>query len=416
MPASIILSALVAVLVGFGGTLALVIAAAQALGADAAETASCVTAICLATAAATAALSIRHRIPIMAAWSTPGAALIAATTGMISLESAAGAFILAGGLIVLTAMVRPLGALIDSIPTSLAAAMLAGVLIRFVMPIFEQAQIEPGLVLPLVAVFLVVRLFSPAGAVLAALVAGLALTFSLGLAEPVAVTPRLSGLVFVAPEFEAQVLIGVGLPLYLVTMAGQNLPGFAVLRASGYPVPAQSILATTGVLSVVTALFGALTTNLAAITASICTGSDAHPDPAKRWLCGPVYAAGYLVLAGVGGYVVSLITAMPTALIATVAGLALLSPLVNALGAALAEPRQRLAATMTLAVTASGMALLGIGSAFWGLCAGLVVLGLDAAITKRRSISTPTTNAASPAGLAPQTDGGGEDSSGGRLR
>ena len=385
MRLSVVLSALVAVLVGFGGTMALIIAAMQALRADAAETSSAVTAVCLATAAATALLSVKHRLPIMAAWSTPGAALIAATAGTLSLESAVGAFIFAGMLIVVTALARPLGALIEAIPTSVAAAMLAGVLIRFAIAIFEQAELQPALVLPLVAIFLVVRLVSPAAAVPAALAAGLALTFGLDLAGPVTVAPELSTLVLVTPEFDASVLIGVGLPLYLVTMAGQNLPGFAVLRASGYPVPSRSILAVTGALSTIIGFFGAHTTNLGAITASICTGPDAHPDPAQRWLCGPVYAAGYLVLAAVGASVVSLIAAMPAALIATVAGLALIGPLVHALGSALAPAEDRLPATLTLVVTASGMVLGGIGSPFWGLAAGLAALALQRGADRLRA-------------------------------
>ena len=383
MRASVALSALVAALVGFGGTLALVVAAAQAVGADTAETGSWVTALCLSIAATSTYLSLRHRIPIITAWSTPGAALIAATAGTPSLQSAVGAFLFAGGLVLVTAALRPIAALIERIPTAVAAAMLAGVLVRFVMAIFEQAGDAPGLVLPLVGIFLLARLASPAGAVLVALAAGLLLSFGLGLAPNLAFSARLSGLELFLPRFDPAVLIGLGLPLYLVTMASQNLPGFAVLRASGYPVPSRSILAVTGLASIVTAPFGAHASNLAAITASICTGPDAHPDPAKRWLTGPVYGFVYLVLAAFGASLVSLIAAMPTTLIATVAGLALLSPLSNALGAALAEPRQRLAATVTLAVTASGMALLGIGSAFWGLCAGLIVLGLDAAADRR---------------------------------
>jgi benzoate membrane transport protein len=298
--ASVVLSALVAVVVGFGGTVALIITAAEALGASAAQTSSWVTAICLGTAATTAVLSIRHRLPIMTAWSTPGAALIAATAGTVSMEAAVGAFILAGALILLTAMIRPIGTLIEKIPTPLAAAMLAGVLIRFVTAIFEQAAIEPALVLPLLALFLIARLVSPSGAVIVALVAGLALAFGLGLGEGGTFVPELSALVFVAPEFEPAVLIGVGLPLYLVTMAGQNLPGFAVLRASGYTPPSRSILATTGIASIAMAFFGSHTANLSAITASICTGPDAHPDPAKRWLCGLSYAAGYRVIAALG--------------------------------------------------------------------------------------------------------------------
>jgi benzoate membrane transport protein len=378
MRISIIMSAIVAALVGFGGTLALIVAAAQAVGADPAQTSSWVTALCLAMAMTTPWLSVRHRIPVITAWSTPGAAMIAAGAGSVSIEAAVGAFLLAGALIVLTASFRSVSALIERIPTSIAAAMLAGVLIRFAMAIFEQAAISPALVLPLVAVFLVVRLVSPAAAVLAALAAGLILAFALALTGPMGSGFRFSELTLIVPSFDPAVLVGLGLPLYLVTMASQNLPGFAVLRAAGYAPPSRSILAVTGLASMLTAPFGAHTSNLAAITASICTGPEADPDPQKRWLTGPVYGAAYLVFAAFGASAVTLIASLPAALIATIAGLALLAPLAGALGAALAGPEQRLPATLTLAVAASGMTLAGIGSAFWGLLAGLVALAFQA--------------------------------------
>ena len=172
-------------------------------------------------------------------------------------------------------------------------------------------------------------------------------------------------------------LIGLGLPLYLVTMASQNLPGFGVLKTFGYEPPARSILAVTGLASLVSAFYGSHQTNLAAITAAICTGPEAHPDPAKRWMTGVAYAAIFVLLALVGATLLAVLTAMPPELIRTVAGLALLMPLASALGAAFTPQSGRAAAAVTLAVTASGVAFLGIGSAFWGLVAGLVVTGLD---------------------------------------
>jgi benzoate membrane transport protein len=297
----------------------------------------------------------------------------------VPLEAAVGAFLFAGVLVLVTAAFRPVAALIEAIPTSVAAGMLAGVLVGFVAAIFQHAAASPALVLPLVSVFLVARLVSPAGAVLVALAAGLALTFGLGLAPGVAFEPQWPRLTFIMPRLDLAVLIGLGLPLYLVTMASQNLPGFAVLRAAGYKPPSRSILAVTGLASVLTAPFGAHASNLAAITASICTGPDVHPDPAKRWLAGPVYAAAYLVLAALGAASVTVIAAMPAALVATIAGVALLAPLANALGTALADAKDRIPATLTFAVTASGMTLAGIGSAFWGLVAGVIVLLLQAA-------------------------------------
>ena len=384
MRASVILSALVAAMVGFGGTVALIVAAAQATGADAGQTSSWVTALCLSMAATSAYLSVKHRIPIITAWSTPGAALIADTAGTIGFEAAIGAFLFAGLLVLVTAAFNPVGVLVDRIPASIAAAMLAGVLIRFATAIFEHAETTPALVLPLVGIFLLARLASPAGAVLVVLAAGLAMTFGLGWDEEAALDLDFATLQFIVPSFDPAVLLGLGVPLYLVTMASQNLPGFAVLRAAGYTPPTRSILAVTGLASILTAPFGAHASNLAAITASICTGPDTHPDPEKRWLTGPVYAVAYLFLAAFGASSVALIAAMPAALVATVAGVALLAPLANALGAALGAGGDRLAATLTLAVTASGMTLAGIGSAFWGLAAGLLALALQAGATRFR--------------------------------
>ncbi len=238
MRLSIVTSAVVAALVGFGSTIAIIIAAARAVGADADQTASWVAALCLSMALTSAVLSIRYRMPVVTAWSTPGAALIAATSG-ISLRAAVGAFLLAGALIVLAGAVRPFGRLIERIPAPIAAAMLAGILIRFVMAVFESAGAKPGLVLPLVVIFLAARLVSPPAAVLAVLVAGFALAFGGGFAGPLPQGLEVSTLVFVPPVFEPAILLGLGVPLFLVTMASQNLPGFAVLRASGYsPAPA----------------------------------------------------------------------------------------------------------------------------------------------------------------------------------
>ncbi len=381
MRLSIVTSAVVAALVGFGSTIAIIIAAADAVGADAAQTSSWVAALCLSMAATSGYLSVRYRIPVVTAWSTPGAALIAASSG-ISVHAAVGAFLLAGGLIVLAASVKPFGRLIERIPSAIAAAMLAGILIRFVTAVFESAQGAPALVLPLVAVFLLVRLTNPALAVLAVLFVGLGLAFGTGLAKPLPADVSLSSLTFIAPAFEPAALVGLGVPLFLVTMASQNLPGFAVLRASGYTPPSRPILAVTGLASVVSALFGAHTSNLAAISAAICTGPDTHPDASKRWLVGPFYALSYLIFAAFSAALIGVIAALPPELIRTVAGLALMGAFAGALGSALSDPGKIFPAVLTLAVTASGLTLFGIGSAFWGLAAGLVALGLDAIVLR----------------------------------
>lgn len=373
-------AALVATVAGVGGALPIVLAATQAVGATPDQASSWVSGLGIATAVSALYLSLRYRMPIIAAWSTPGAALIASTSG-VGFEAAVGAFVLAAVLILLTAAVRPLARLIERIPVSIAAAMLAGILLRLVVAMVDQVPHQPLLVLPLIVLFLVMRLVMPALASLVVLAAGAALAWALGLVKPI---PPLgiSTLVVTLPTWDLATLIGLGVPLYLVTMASQNLPGFAVLRASGYEPPTQPILAVTGAASLGTALLGAHTSNLAAISAALCTGPEAHADPAKRWMTGPFYALWWGVMALFGASLVGLFGALPPALLATVAGTALLGSTAGALGSALGPDKDRLAAAGTLAVTISGVTLLGVGSAFWGLCFGLMTLGLERAYGK----------------------------------
>lgn len=370
---SVAAAALVATVAGVGGTLPVVLAAAQAVGATPDQASSWVSGLGIATALSALVLSVRYRMPIITAWSTPGAALIASTSAVPSFAAAVGAFVLAAALVLLTAAIRPLGRLIERIPTSIAAAMLAGILLRLVMAMVEHAPSSPLLVLPLIALFLVARGLFPALASLIVLAAGAALAWSLGMVGPLP-TPGLSTLVITAPAWDLATLVGLGLPLYLVTMVSQNLPGFAVLRASGYQPPTQPVLATTGAVSLGTAFLGAHTSNLAAISAALCTGPDAHPDPAKRWMTGPFYALFWGLIALFGASLVGLFGALPPALLATVAGTALLGSMAGALGTALASEKERLAAAGTLAVTVSGVTLMGVGSAFWGLVFGLLIL------------------------------------------
>jgi benzoate membrane transport protein len=369
------MAALVATVAGVGGTLPVVLAAAQAVGATPEQASSWVAGLGIATAVTALTLSVRYRMPIITAWSTPGAALIVSTSET-SFRAAVGAFVLAAVLILLTAAIRPLARLIEKIPGSIAAAMLGGILLRLVVAMIEQVPHAPLLVLPLIVLFLLARHLIPTLASLIVLAAGAALAWSLGLVKPI---PPLgiSSLTLVLPAWDVATLIGLGVPLYLVTMASQNLPGFAVLRASGYHPPTQPVLAVTGAASLATALLGAHTSNLAAISAALCTGPDAHPDPAKRWITGPFYALWWGLVALFGASLVGLFGALPPALLMTVAGTALLGSMASALGAALGPEKDRLAAAGTLAVTASGVTLIGIGSAFWGLVFGLLVLTLE---------------------------------------
>jgi benzoate membrane transport protein len=375
MRASVLSAATVAALVGYAASVAILLAAAKALGATPEQTASWLLAISLGKAVGSALLSWQAKVPVVLAWSTPGAALIAATQG-ISFAEGVGAFVVTGLLVAATGLVRPLGALVARIPDGIAAGMLAGVLLPFCLKGAAAAQSLPSLVLPMVAVFLVVRLWNPAMATLAAFATGITLAL---LAGADISTLRLSApvLEFTTPEFRPGVILGLALPLYLVTMASQNLPGFATLRAAGYEPPVSAALTTTGLISTVTAFFGAHTVSMAAITAAICLGPDVHPEKEKRWIVGLAYAGVWVLLGLLSPTVLQLLGALPAPVVAALVALALLGPLMGALTGAFAQADQRLPATLTLVTTASGMAAFGIGAAFWGLMIGLAAWGLD---------------------------------------
>jgi benzoate membrane transport protein len=375
MRLSLLASALVAALVGYGSTIALLLAAAAALGASPAETTSWITAVCLLKAAGSLGLSLWSRVPVVLAWSTPGAALVAATSGLTMAE-AAGAFLIAGLLTAATGLVRPLGRAVAAIPDAVAAGMLAGVLLPFCLKLPGAAAAQPGIVLPMIAVFALIRLRNPALAVLGALAAGVALAFLTGTAAPLGGWSA-PGLTWIAPAVRWEVAAGLALPLYLVTMASQNLPGFATLRAHGYDPPVAPALVVTGGLSALGAFAGAHPVSMAAITAAMVMGPDTHPDPGQRWKAAIPYAAVWTGLAALGPLVIALLAALPPDLVAAVVGLALLGTFTGAAGTAFATPALRFPAGVTLAVTAAGVAVWGVGAAFWGLLAGLAFAGLD---------------------------------------
>jgi benzoate membrane transport protein len=376
-----IVAGLTAAVVGCGGAIAVVFSACSAVQASPAETASWVAGLCIAIAVSTACLSIRFRLPLITAWSTPGAALIAASGGAagLTVPTAVGAFVVAACLVLLTAAVAPLGRLIERLPMPLAAAVLAGVLLKIVAGPFEELAAAPGLVLPLIGAFLVLRLWQPSLAVVLVLIGGIPLAAGLGLLQPLPQL-RLAEVVWITPVFDPAVALGLGVPLYLVTMASQNLAGFAVLRASGYAdLPTRAILGVTGLVSLATAPIGAHTSNLAALSAAICTGPDADPDPARRWLSGPAYAAAYLVFAMFAPSLVAVFAILPNAFVKTIAGLALAAPMIGALVTAFSGGHDKFGPGLALAVTVSGLSLWGVGSAFWGLVAGVLVTGLGLA-------------------------------------
>lgn len=368
-------SALIAALIGFGGTVALVVKAMTVLGASVDQTGSAVTALCCAIAAAGALLTLRLRMPIVLAWSTPGAALLAAMPPGVAWQAAIGAFTISGALMVALGAVPLLGRLAARIPAAVATAMLAGVLLPFCLGLFRAAAIDPLMVGIAVAIFLVARQRAPVHATLLVLAAGILLSI---LRHDIAGLPpgaTLGLLIPTAPRFDLAAMMSIALPLFLVTLVSQNLPGLVVLRTAGYEPRSGILLAGTGLASIAMAPFGAHAINLAAITAAICTSSDAHPDPARRWIVGMLYAGFYLVLALFAPLLVRLFLALPPSTIATLTGVALIPALTGALEAALAQKEDRDAAMVTFLVTGSGVVLGGLGGAFWGLIAGFAALG-----------------------------------------
>lgn len=374
LPASAFSSAAVASVIGFGGTVALVVQAGQALGADAGQIGSMVTALCLGIGAPGALLSWRLKIPVVLAWSTPAAALLAASTLGLSWPTAIGAFIFAGLLMILTGLIPALGRLAARIPAAVASAMLAGVLLPFVLRLFKVVPDETALVVELIAVFLIFRRLWPTWALPAVLAAAFAVLAMRGQLALPAGTDLFGHLEPVAPVFDWKAAVSLGFPLFLVTLAAQNLPGLVVLQSAGYPPPANRLILSTGVASLLIAPFGGHGVNLAAITAAICTGPDAHPDPARRWIVGVIYGGLYLVVALFAAPLAGLFIAMPPAVLAAVTGLALIAPLTGALQTMMTEVGSREAAVLTFAATASGLTLFGVGSAFWGLVVGFAAL------------------------------------------
>lgn len=383
VPVSAVTSALVATLVGFGGTVVICVHAVQAAGGSTAHVVSAITALCLGQAVAGAALSFAFRIPVVLAWSTPGAALIGATALTAGWPAAVGAFAFSSVLMMLVGFVPALGRLAARIPASIAAAMLAGVLLPFCLSLFRTFQSDLLMAALLLAVFLIVRQKLPIYAMLAVLAMALAVLVLRGDVSGFQASSVFGHLSWTTPALDPRLLVSLGVPLFLVTLMSQNLPGLVVLRTAGYEPPPGPLLLATGLTSLILAPFGAFSVNLAAITAAICTGPDAHPDRDRRWIVGLFYAGFYLLLAAFCALVLDLFLAMPPEALAVIAGIALLGPLTGALSAMVEAPDHREAAILTFAATASGLALFGIGSAFWGLVAGFAALGARRLLARR---------------------------------
>ncbi|MGG7446866.1 benzoate/H(+) symporter BenE family transporter [Kosakonia oryzendophytica] len=376
IPFTSVLAGFVAVLVGYASSAAIIWQAASAAGATPGQIAGWMTALGLGMGVSTLALTLWYRVPVLTAWSTPGAALLATSLQGVSLNEAVGVFIFANGLIVLCGVTGLFARLMKVIPHTLAAAMLAGILLRFGLQAFNNLGGHFALCGSMLLAWLVCKALAPRYAIVAtllvgvlvALVSGDVVTQSISLAT---VTPT-----FTAPAFNGTTLVSIGIPFFLATMASQNAPGFATMQAAGYRVPVSPLIIFTGALALLLSPFGVYSICIAAITAAICQSPDAHPDAGKRWLAAAAAGVFYLLAGIFGGAITAVLAALPLSWIQTLAGLALLGTISGSLQQALAKETDRDAAIVTFLVTASGITLLGISSAFWGLVIGGLCYGV----------------------------------------
>ncbi|EMF0804142.1 TPA: benzoate/H(+) symporter BenE family transporter [Klebsiella aerogenes] len=370
LPIPTLIAGFVAVLVGYASSAAIIWQAAAAAGADAGQIAGWMTALGLAMGVSTLVLTLWRKVPILTAWSTPGAALLVSGLQGATLAQAVGIFVFANALILLCGVTGLFARLMKIIPHSLAAAMLAGILLRFGLQAFSGLQDNLLLCGGMFAAWLLCKALYPRFAVVAALAIGGIIALLTG-----ALSPMANDMVFVAPrwitpQFTPSLLLSVGVPFFLVTMASQNAPGLATIQASGYRVPVSPLIVFTGALALLFSPFGVYSVCIAAITAAICQSPDAHPDAGKRWLAAAAAGFFYLVAGLFGGSITALMAALPPVWIQMLAGLALLGTISGSLYQALGNENERDAAVVTFLVTASGVSLAGVGSAFWGLVIG----------------------------------------------
>ena len=374
---STVTAGFIAMLVGFTSSVALVFQAAQAFGATPAQITSWVWALGLGMGLCTLLPSLWLRKPVMIAWSTPGAAVLA-TAGLagggFSMAQAVGAFMLAALLTVAVGASGAMERLLHRIPVAITSALLAGVLARFGMQAFAAAQTALPLVLAMLLTYLAARRLAPRYSVVWTLVVGVAVAAAGGDMAWSSVHWTLAVPVFTAPEWSWSAAVSLALPLFVVTMASQNLPGVAVIRASGYDLPVSRLITMTGLATLLLAPFGAFALNLSAITAALCMGSEAHADPRRRYAAAATCGLFYLLIGTFGAVVTGLLTAFPRELVAAIAGLALLGTIGAGLTSAFSEEKHREAALITFLVTLSGVVIAGIGSALWGLLAGSLAL------------------------------------------
>ncbi|WP_432415265.1 benzoate/H(+) symporter BenE family transporter [Chromohalobacter israelensis] len=373
---SALVAGFVAVLVSYASSAAIVFQAAEAAGASPAQIGGWLSTLGLGMGVTSLGLSLVYRTPILTAWSTPGAALLVTSLGDYTLAEAIGVFMFSGALVLACGITGLFARLMARIPHAIAAAMLAGVLLRFGLEAFAALDDAFVLVGAMCAAYLLGRRLWPRFAVLGVLATGLAIAGVQGEIDTARASVTLAMPAPIMPEFTLASLIGVGVPLFVVSMASQNAPGVATLRAAGYAPPISPLIAVTGLATLVLAPLGGFSICLAAITAAICMGPEAHPAPERRYMAAAC-AGGFYLLAGVfGGSIGTLFDALPQALIVAIAGLALLTTIGGSLHNALHDARQRDAALVTFLITASGVSLLGVGAAFWGLVGGLLTQGM----------------------------------------
>ncbi|UPW17670.1 benzoate/H(+) symporter BenE family transporter [Agarivorans sp. TSD2052] len=363
----------IAVLVGYSSSAVIIFQAAAAVGASEQQIASWLWALGLGMGCSSIGLSLYYKQPVLTAWSTPGAALLVTSLSGLSINEAVGAFLFSSLLITLCGLSGLVDKLIKWIPQSLAAAMLAGVLLQFCLQLFTALESQLLFVGPMLACYLLVRYALPRYVMLISLMLGCSIAYALGLLDGSKLSLDLARPEWISPVLSFQAMVGVGLPLFIVTMASQNMPGIAALHANGYRPPISPLISWTGITGLLLAPFGGFAFNLSAITAAICMGKDADEDPSRRYWAAVWAGVFYVAVGLLGATVVSVFSAFPEALVMAIAGLALLSTVANSLATALAQPNGRDAAVITFVATASGFSIGGIGSAFWGLSLGLLV-------------------------------------------
>ena len=363
----------IAVIVGYTSSAVIVF---QAAGASTEEISSWLWALGIGMGVSSIGLSIFFRHPVLTAWSTPGAALLVTSLSGVTMSDAIGAFIFCSLLITFCGISGLFEKIMRYVPQCLASAMLAGVLLQFGLNLFLAIETKLFLVGSMLAVFILIRHVLPRYVTPITLLVGIIIAEAQGLLNFDNMVWTLAKPVFTYPSFSISTLISVGIPLFIVTMASQNMPGLATLRANGYQTPASPLISWTGLTGLVLAPFGGFAFNLAAITAAICMGKEADIDPKKRYLASMWAGVFYLITGLFGATVAGFFAAFPTELVAAIAGLALLGTIGSSLSTSLSDKLGQEAALITFLITGSGMSLMGVGSAFWRLVIGLIAYHL----------------------------------------